>query len=301
VQNGTGFRTKSQCFCWRKTQDAGHHRRKTDVSGAGGGSEVLPTIPGRARGFLPAWIFSQNHFLGDDTTVVLFGTIRGPGGRKAGADGWSNRTQTAQKNSGQRFLFFLRVLPGVSSRNTTLKPPPFWVSFVCTHATSGVRGRLPLTGPFWRMLSKPHPSLTSGDSYFTGPNSTSGNEPPSRRRYRFCGRGLVRTDPFCDVPTRRFYWEHWRLLTGFISCDQAATRRWSNHLPGRRRTASGLPTTTPNYPFPTANEEKGLQSEARFETKKHCVFRHFSPTVVDARIFWEQEAACSNHVAPTFL
>lgn len=61
--------------------------------------------------------------------------------------------------------------------------------------------------------------------------------------------------------------------------------QWSNHLPGRRRTASGLPTTTPNYPFPTANEEKGLQSKARFETIKHCVFRHFSPTVVDARIF----------------
>jgi hypothetical protein len=36
VQNGTGFRTKALCLCWRKTQDAGHHRRKPDVSGQGG-------------------------------------------------------------------------------------------------------------------------------------------------------------------------------------------------------------------------------------------------------------------------
>ena len=50
-------------------------------------------------------------------------------------------------------------------------------------------------------------------------------------------------------------------------------------------TTPELPTTTQNYPFLNAIHGKRLQTKAHFETIKDCVFQHFPPQVVDARVF----------------
>ena len=103
---------KPSVFAGGKDRTTGTIAENPTVPDRGAGPGT-PTIPGRTRGFLPAWIFcAKPFFSGFDTTVVLFSMTRGPGGPKS----WGRWQPKPHTNRAGKFRakvsVFSRVLPG---------------------------------------------------------------------------------------------------------------------------------------------------------------------------------------------